>query len=114
MKKKYLDFVMMTEEEHAKLVAKFGVSEANERIEDLNVYLGSRGKRYASHYFTVLNWARMDSKRQRRKKVTLFPIIGKVCGKRGCCLPAVYKSSGEYDHYWCTVHMPDNVKELYE
>lgn len=47
-------------------------------------------------------------------KTKLFPIQGKVCSVRGCKMPAVYKAGGEYDHYFCSTHMPAKVKELYE
>jgi len=48
-------------------------------------------------------------------KLKLFPIQGKTCGKAGCPLPAVYKdSTGAYDHFYCTEHMPAEVKAKYE
>jgi hypothetical protein len=49
------------------------------------------------------------------KKTKLFPIPGKTCSHSGCGLPAVYKNtSGQYDNYVCTNHLPAKVKELYE
>ena len=48
-------------------------------------------------------------------KQKLWPITGKVCSKKDCKLPAVYKdTSGSYDSYACTKHLPDKVKELFE
>ena len=48
------------------------------------------------------------------KKVKLYPIKGKTCGKRGCRMPAVHKDiSGGYTNYTCGEHMPDKVKEKY-
>ncbi len=48
------------------------------------------------------------------QKLTLYPIKGKVCGKQGCLMPAVYKNSkGGYDNYYCSDCMPDEVKEKY-
>lgn len=48
-------------------------------------------------------------------KTKLFPIAGKVCGKEGCKMPAVYKdTSGSYDSFACTEHMPEKVKKTYE
>jgi hypothetical protein len=45
-------------------VDKFGERDTQQRIEDLNNYIGSKGKQYKSHYHTILNWKRMDEKRQ--------------------------------------------------
>jgi len=47
------------------------------------------------------------------KKTKLFPIKGRSCGHPGCHMPAVYKSSGNYDHYYCIDHSPLKVKEQY-
>lgn len=55
---KYLDFVMLTEEEYAKLVELCGKFVLDELMEDLNNYIGSKGKRYKSHYFTLRAWYR--------------------------------------------------------
>lgn len=60
-KQTFGEFVRLTTEEHAKLVERFGEQGATERIEVLNCYLGSTGKRYKSHYYTILNWARRDT-----------------------------------------------------
>lgn len=59
-KKKFLDFVLLTEEEHTKLVNQFWINQTNQLIDKLNNYLGSTGKRYKSHYFTILSWARKE------------------------------------------------------
>jgi len=59
-KEKYLDFVLLTKEEYQKLIEKFGKSEADDRIDRLNTYIGSKGVKYKSHYYTILNWARKD------------------------------------------------------
>jgi hypothetical protein len=49
------------------------------------------------------------------KKQRMFPIPGKICSERGCRMPAVYKdTSGNYDSYRCSVHLPDEVKAKYE
>ena len=55
-KKLFLDFVYLESIEYDKLVIQFGEEGAKERIDRLNVYLGSTGKKYKSHYFTMLNW----------------------------------------------------------
>ena len=47
-------------------------------------------------------------------KKVLFPIPGKMCGKRGCGMPAVYKdTAGDYDQLYCAEHMPEKVKAQY-
>ena len=59
-KKKFLEFVLLTEEEYEKLVNQFWVKITNELIDRLNNYIWSTGKRYKSHYFTILNRARKE------------------------------------------------------
>lgn len=58
-KKPFGEFVRLTEEEHRKLSQTMG-GELEERIEALNCYIGSKGKRYKSHYYTLLSWYRRD------------------------------------------------------
>lgn len=60
-KVKYLDFVFLTETENRKLIERFGESEADALKERLNNYVGSKGKKYKSHYFTMLNWKNKDA-----------------------------------------------------
>jgi hypothetical protein len=57
-KKKYLEFVMLTDDEHKKLVQKFGKKGADEKIEELNIGIGSKGYKYVSHYHAILSWNR--------------------------------------------------------
>lgn len=54
----YLEFVKLTNPEHAKLVDKFGDKGATDWIEELDGAIGSKGYKYASHYRTILNWSR--------------------------------------------------------
>ena len=61
-KKQFFDFVFLSKEEHSKLVAKFGESRTAGLIEELNTGIGSKGYKYKSHYFTILNWARRKDK----------------------------------------------------
>lgn len=51
--------VLLTDEELKKLKEKF--SDWKERIEDLSLYMERKGKRYKSHYATILSWARKDA-----------------------------------------------------
>lgn len=50
--------VLLTEEEHQKLLDKYGEKNTNILIEELSGYMASTKKKYASHYATLLNWAR--------------------------------------------------------
>jgi len=60
-KRKYGEFqnVLLSEEELQKLKDKLG-GQAEAFIEKLSAYMESRGKRYKSHYATILNWWRRD------------------------------------------------------
>ena len=58
--------VMLTEEQYWKLCDKFGVIDANNKIEKASMYFASKGKakEYKDHYMTILNWDRMDRERK--------------------------------------------------
>lgn len=110
-KNKHGEFVLLTNDEYQKLIKKFGKDGTEQRIEDLNIGIGSKGYKYKSHYYTILSWDRKDKK---ANKLRLLPIIGKTCYKKGCKMPAVYKDeSGDYAYYWCGEHMPKEVKDKY-
>ena len=105
--------VKLTEKEFAKLTENFGDRTAL-LIDNLDSALASKGYRYASHYATILNWDRRDAKSEATsQKTKLFPIAGKFCGKQGCSLPAVWKSKGDYDNYFCLEHSPKAVQDKY-
>ncbi len=55
-------FCLLTDEEYQKLTDKFGAAGAAERCDKLSTYVGSKGKRYKSHYLTILNWENRDAK----------------------------------------------------
>ena len=113
-KNTYMEFVFLTPDEYKKLIEKFGEQGTKDRIAALNDYIGSKGKKYKSHYHTILTWDRKNGNSEQPKKLQLFPIKGKNCTDRGCNLPAVYKdASGSYDQYYCAEHMPEKVKKLY-
>ena len=74
-KVRYAEYVTMTEQEHAKLIEQFGVTGTEDRIDNLNLYKGSTGRKYASDYLTILAWERrnpapkpktLDKERQER------------------------------------------------
>jgi len=54
--------VRMTTAEFEKFVQAEGADRANALIEELSSYLASSGKRYKSHYATLLNWGRRKDK----------------------------------------------------
>lgn len=54
--------VRMTTAEFEKFVQAVGADRANALIEELSSYLASSGKRYKSHYATLLNWGRRKDK----------------------------------------------------
>lgn len=55
--------VKLTQDEHSKLVQQFGSAEAEAKISRLENYVLSKGKRYKSHYHTILNWAWRDGEK---------------------------------------------------
>lgn len=55
--------VYVSDSEFEKLTERFGEAERDSRIEDLSRYLANHPKKkYASHYATILAWARKDQK----------------------------------------------------
>lgn len=69
-KKSYGEFAQFSDEEHAKLIEKFGQSETADMIERMNLYAAQIGKakfsaKYKSHYATLLNWNRMEKRNGR-------------------------------------------------
>jgi len=60
-KKTYLEFVKLSDDEYGKLNSKYDKSDIDSYIETLNNYMGSKGKQYKSHYYTILNWMRKEN-----------------------------------------------------
>lgn len=50
--------VLLTEEEYLKLETLYNKENADALIEELSSYIESSGKKYKSHYATLLNWAK--------------------------------------------------------
>jgi len=69
VKHKYGEYknVLLTDEELEKLKTEY--FDYEERIERLSAYVESTGKKYKSHYATIRNWARNDTKKPVRKEV---------------------------------------------
>lgn len=55
-KVKYAEFVSMTEEEHEKLVTKYGAEATRRMIEKLDNAKGAKGYTYKSDYRAILSW----------------------------------------------------------
>lgn len=73
-KKTYLDFVKLTDDEYNKLLALLWKSKLDQAIENLNNYLGSSGKTYKSHYYTIRKWNQeYINELEARKKETALP-----------------------------------------
>ncbi len=66
-KTQFAEFVSMTNDEYASLVAKVGEQGAKRCIEILDNYKGSSGKTYKSDYRAILNWviSRYEEERNR-------------------------------------------------
>lgn len=60
--------VRLSQGELAKLYERFGPEDARARIEELSEYIAAKGKKYKSHFATLLMWARMDAKRNGNAK----------------------------------------------
>jgi hypothetical protein len=62
LKKTYgeLNLVKLKDEEHAKLIERFGADQTKVLIDRLDLYLGQKGDKYKSHYATILAWIERD------------------------------------------------------
>jgi len=60
-KRKFLDFVLLSDDEYNKLISLLWEKLTTELIDKLNNYIWSTWKRYKSHYFTLLNWSKNES-----------------------------------------------------
>lgn len=56
--------VLLSEDEFKKLNQQFGEDGTRERIEALSSYIASKGKKYKSHYATILTWERKNGGNQ--------------------------------------------------
>ncbi len=60
----YASLVLLTVSEFENLKNQFGEDLARQKINDLSLYKQSKGVKYKSDYATILNWNRMETKRQ--------------------------------------------------
>lgn len=76
--------VTLSEGELAKLKEHLGEEETKIKIEALSEYISSKGKKYKSHYATILSWARKEGKYGRHgssarpRSAFLYPMEGET------------------------------------
>lgn len=59
--------VLLTPEEHQKLMERLGESNTNLLIAELDTGIASKGYKYKSHYATILNWVRRKTTQNTEK-----------------------------------------------
>lgn len=59
--------ILLKKEEYEKLKIKFP-SDYEKRINNLSTYIASKGKKYKSHYATILNWASKEEKNKNTER----------------------------------------------
>lgn len=78
--------VKISEKEIEKLKSNFGEEKTKEKIEKLSMYLASTGKKYKSHYATILNWSRREEPGINKKSCIFCDYKKrKVCEKDTVC-----------------------------
>lgn len=60
--------VKLTADEFEKLKNQFGEQGTKQRIENLSSYIASKGKKYSSHYATILTWERKNKSTNSKPK----------------------------------------------
>lgn len=60
-KKRFHDHVFLTEDEYTRLIQDYGEEIVKSKIEDLDNYIGSKGKRYKDHNKTLRMWLKKDA-----------------------------------------------------
>ena len=89
-KKKYAEFVFLSQDEYLKLIVKHGEFWTKKMIQVLDNYKGAKGKKYKSDYRAILSWveekvktspdyaAYMTKRRQEEAKVKRNKTAGLV------------------------------------
>jgi len=65
--------VFLKKDEYDKLTERIGEKNTKILIEELSSYMASKGKRYASHYAALLNWARRKYQENQKSTTTNKP-----------------------------------------
>ena len=105
-KKRFAEFVDLTESQHSTLIQKFGENGTSDRIENLSLYIGKIGekeaaKKYKSHYHTILAFEKMDQKRKRD--------LGETKAQPR---PKCYEEAPKPEERQWSGPVPDSVKKL--
>lgn len=58
-----LQNVFLSDDEYRKLIRRCGKEQAKILINDLSFHIGSTGRKYKSHYYTLLSWYRKKVKK---------------------------------------------------
>jgi len=66
-KTKFLDSVYLTQKQYKNLIDLLGQKKADDMIERLDLYVGSKGDKYKDHYKTILNWLKRDEDKTPQK-----------------------------------------------
>ena len=70
-KRKYLENVMLTDEEYEKLLEEYDKDVVDEYMNRLNGYVWQKWDKYKSHYLALLTWMRKDRVKKKAKKPDL-------------------------------------------
>lgn len=70
--------VKLSNIELEKLNENYGETKTNEMIEKVSAYVKQTGKRYKSHYATILTWIRKDNEKQPQKKMAKRGSLGDI------------------------------------
>lgn len=70
--------VKLTKEEYQKLIERMGEHNTNLMIAELDTYIASKGKKYSSHYATILGWARRKVIENKQKVAGKITTTGKI------------------------------------
>jgi hypothetical protein len=80
--------VLLTTAEYEKFISRAGETEGKYLIEQLSCYLESKGKKYKSHYATLINWHNNPKNSEKR---------GKSYAKNGCTTRKICTEYSEGD-----------------
>lgn len=58
-----LQNVFLSDDEYRRLIRRCGKEQAKILINDLSFHIGSTGRKYKSHYYTLLSWYRKKVKK---------------------------------------------------
>lgn len=71
--------VLLTDDEYQKLKDRFP-NDLSQRIERVSDYVASTGKKYKSHYATIISWAKKDKQQNKRTEYNPNAEINKELG----------------------------------